>query len=181
MLELKVTISEQYDEKTGEFLEEVGIVKLEHSLLSLSKWESKYEKPFFTDREEKTQEEILDYLCMMVVENDVPGDLLSKLTNDHVVELQNYIDKKATATWINEPEKKTSKRREVVTSELIYYWMFSYSIPKECETWHLNRLLTLIRVFGAKNEKPKKMSKGEIMSRNRALNEQRKAKLKTKG
>lgn len=177
---MEVKLSEGFDESTGEFIEEIETVYLEHSLLSVSRWEEKYEKPFLTDDSERAPEELLDYIQMMIVESNVEGDLLPKLTQENITELQEHIAKKATATWFRE-EKKTKKSPEVITSELIYYWMFSYQIPKECETWHLNRLLTLIRVFGAKNEKPKKMSNSEVASRNRSLNEQRRAELATKG
>lgn len=180
MFKMEVKLSEGFDENTGEFVEETQTVYFEHSLLSVAKWEEKYEKPFLVDNDEKTPDEVLDYIDMMVVENNVEGDLLPKLSQKNITELQEYISKKATATWFRETNKK-SRSSEVVTSELIYYWMFSYKIPKECETWHLNRLLTLIRVFGAKNEKPKKMSGSEISARNRSLNEQRKAQLATKG
>lgn len=180
MFKMEVKLSEGFNETTGEFVEETKTVYFEHSLLSVAKWEEKYEKPFLADNDEKTPDEVLDYIEMMIVENNVEGELLPKLSQDNIIELQEYISKKATATWFRDTNKKP-KSSEVVTSELIYYWMFSYKIPKECETWHLNRLLTLIRVFGAKSEKPKKMSGSEIATRNRSLNEQRKAQLATKG
>lgn len=182
MLVINIKVAENYDEVDQRFIPVTVPVAFEHSLVSLSKWESKYEKPFLSDKHEKGEDELLDYLRMMAVNPATNDGHLALLSNENITELQEYISAKATATWFSENKKKPSNSTpETVTSELIYYWMISYQIPKECETWHLNRLLTLIRVFGEKNQKPEKMSKSETMARNRALNAQRKAKYKTKG
>lgn len=181
MLVLNIPVSERYDEDSQTFFKVTEPVAFEHSLLSLSKWEAKYEKPFLSDKFEKTEEELLDYLRMMVVNPAVTDGRLAQLTQDNIIELNQYISSQQTATWFNEIKKSSGPSQETVTAELIYYWMISYQIPMECQTWHLNRLLTLIRVFNTKQQKPEKMSKRDIMSRNRALNEQRKAKYKTKG
>lgn len=178
MLQLTITINEKFNEDTSEFITETETVELEHSLLSLSKWESKHKKPFLAD-DEKTDEEILDYIRCMYVDGDFPERLFSKLNVDNFAEINDYMSDSQTATWFNDQQRKPS--REKVTAELIYYWMFSNQIPKDCERWHLGRLLTLIRVFSAKNEPPKKMSQAEIQAKNRELNEKRKKQLKTSG
>lgn len=182
MLVINVKVAENYDEENQIFIPVTVPIAFEHSLLSLSKWESKHEKPFLSDKHDKDEEEILDYLRMMAVNPAITDGHLALLSQQNIIELQNYISAKATATWFSDhKQKKPRSNPETVTSELIYYWMFSYQIPKECEKWHLNRLLTLIRVFGEKQQKPEKMSKTDTMARNRALNEQRKAKYNTKG
>lgn len=179
MLKIVLGGSESYDEESNLFVTEGGtVLELEHSLVSLSKWESKFEKPFL-DKGDKTSEEVMAYIEAMIL-NEVPKGILSKLSEANVSEINKYIDAKMTATWFREtPGAQTS--REIITSELIYYWMISFQIPFECERWHLNRLFTLIRVCNLKAEKPKRMSRSEIARRNRDLNAQRKAQLGTKG
>lgn len=180
MLKIKVNLSELYNEEDQTFVEDSIDLELEHSLLSLSKWEAKYEKPFLGSKEH-TSSEIMDYIKFMVLGDPVSDDIMMALSEQNVMDIYDYIGSKQTATWFSEANTQHSTNHEAVTSELIYYWMFSFQIPKECETWHLNRLLTLIRVFNVKNEPPKKMSKREIIAQNRALNAQRKARLHTKG
>lgn len=180
MLELTVTTNEVYDEEKEEFLpSESFTIQLEHSLVSMSKWESHFEKPFF-NQNEKTPEETEWYIKAMVISSGVSSEMLSKLNRDHYAKINEYIQAKMTATWFNEVSGKTAGR-ETITAEVIYYWMISLNIPFECQHWHLNRLLTLVKVCNEKNAPKKKMSPQEIAKRNQDLNARRKAALKTKG
>ncbi len=152
---------------------------LEHSLLSITKWESKWHKAYLS-RETKTDEENFDYIrCMCVTEPSDPNVFLA-LTQQNVQDIADYIQNPMTATTINNRDKRPS--REIITNELIYFWMTNFNIPFDpCQKWHLNRLMTLIEVASIKNQPPKKMSKKDILSRNAALNAQRRAKYGTKG
>lgn len=179
MLKIVVGGTEAFDEATSTFVTQGGTaIELEHSLVSLSKWESKFEKPFL-GKGEKTTEEVLAYIEGMIL-GEVPEGILSQLSEDNVAEINRYIDAKMSATWFRETPGAPPSR-EIITAELIYYWMVEFKIPFECQYWHLNRLFTLIRVCNMKGAKPQKMSRGEIARRNRELNAQRKAQLGTKG
>ena len=179
MLILQVAGVESFDDDTQEFIAQGGtILELEHSLVSLSKWESIHEKPFL-GKESKTSEEILSYIKCMTL-NKVPREIFLKLNEENIQEIGDYIEAKMTATWFNEQPGEPPSR-EVITSELVYYWMTMFNIPFECEHWHLNRLFTLIRICNVKQAPPKKMSRAEIAQRNRELNAQRKAQLGTTG
>jgi hypothetical protein len=180
MLTIIIPGVEMFDEKAQEFVT-VGdfSLDLEHSLVSLSKWEAIYEKPFL-GQSDKTPEEVFDYVKVMTVTPNVPDEVFLNLSEENVNIINKYIDSKMTATWFNEPPG-APKSRDVITAELIYWWMIEFKIPFECENWHLNRLFTLIRVCNIKQAKPKKMSRSEIASRNRELNAQRRTQLGTKG
>lgn len=181
MLTIKVpVVPERYDEEHNLFIEPVyQVLKLEHSLISLSKWESKWHKSFLHTTN-KTDEEVLDYIKCMTLKPNVDPDVFNHLTLENLRDINTYINDPMTATVI--PEDKSAKRnREIVTSELIYYWMIAYNIPVEFEKWHIERLMTLIRVCSIKNEPQKKRSKSEIMRRNAALNEARRKQLNSKG
>lgn len=181
MLKITVPAIDSYDEVNEVFVtsDEVKL-ELEHSLVSLSKWESKWNLPFLSDKE-KTTEQVLDYIeCMSLHEIPDPT-VVNRLDSDSVEKIQEYIAAKMTATWFSDTKQKKPNRQETITSELIYYWMVTLNIPFECQHWHLNRLITLIEVCNRKNDKPKKMGKQELANRNRSLNEARKAKLGTTG
>ena len=179
MLTIEVATGGEAINERNEFVP-VCVVKLEmeHSLISLSKWESKFEKPFLST--DKTPEQILEYVQMMTLTPDVPTEVFMKLSPKNVQEIDDYITAKMTATWFSETPTRGGTQ-EIITSELVYFWMFTYRIPMECETWHLNRLFTLIKVFSEKNKPPKKMSRSEIARRQQEINAARKAKYNTSG
>ncbi len=180
MLTITVLGAEHFNDETQEFTTEGDFVlELEHSLVALSKWESIYEKPFLAS-EEKSTEEVLGYIEAMVMTLNVPAEVFSRLSQKNLDEINRYVDSKRSATWFAETPN-TPKSREVITSELIYYWMIALTVPIECENWHLNRLFSLLKICNIKNGKPKKMSRSELAQRNSALNAKRKAQLGTKG
>ena len=196
MLKITVKSKEHYDEDRNVFFmfpaKDVTLT-LEHSLLSISKWEEKWHRPFLND-EQLTEEQTLDYIRCMCVNpssDNVDMMLILNLSQENVQMINDYIANQMTATFFSDKgmKKKTDKR--VITNELIYYWMTAYQIPFSCEKWHINKLLTLIKVCNAENEaannkakvnpkKPNKMSKEQIASRD-ALNAKRKAALHTRG
>ena len=179
MLEIVIPSIELWNEEKQEFIFTKGAtLKLEHSLVSLSKWESKWCKPFLS-KEDKTREETLDYIKCMTLTQNVDADVYNYITQDNINKIIEYINAPMTATTFREENKGGS--REIITAELIYYWMIALTIPFECQKWHLNKLLTLIRVCNIKNQPPKKMSKGDIMRRNAALNAARRKQLNSKG
>lgn len=180
MLSIEVPLIESYDEDREEFvITSAYRLELEHSLVSLSKWEQKFEKPFLSN-DEKTAEETLWYIKAMTLTPNVPAEIYEKLTDANVTQINEYISSKMTATWFREDGQKPPNR-EIITSEVIYYWMLTLNINMSCETWHLNRLITLIRVTNEKNAPPKKMSRAEAAraaSRRSELNKQRQAQLR---
>lgn len=183
MLTIKIDSIELFDEKSQEFIQtEETTLNLEHSLVSLHKWESFWQKPFLSS-EEKTNKEVLNYIECMTLSENTPKDVYTRLSSKNIKDISEYIDSKMSATWFNESTAKTGGpfNREIITAEIIYYWMISLNIPFECQHWHLNKLLTLIKVCNLKNTPPKKMGRQELMSRNKALNEARKAQLNTNG
>ena len=179
MLQITIPAVEQWDEEKQEFVNtKEQTLQLEHSLISLSKWESKWCKAFLT-KEEKTFEETLDYIKCMTLTKNVDPNVYNYLTNKNIEEINSYIEAPMTATYFSQ-DKSGRISREQITAELIYYWMIAFNIPFECQKWHLNRLLTLIKVCDVKNT-PQKRSAKEIMSQNAALNAARRKKFNTKG
>lgn len=181
MMTITFPEEERWDDDLQEFIYyKAQTLNLEHSLVSLSKWESKWNKPFLT-KDPHTYEESIDYFKFMTVTPNVDPDIWKRVTAEQIKQINDYIDAPMTATWFNEKEGQGRRSNEQVTSEIIYYWMIALNIPFECQKWHLNRLLTLIRVCNIKNTPPKKMSKSEIMSKNKALNAARRARSGSKG
>jgi hypothetical protein len=180
MLTVLVPLEESFDEESATFtVVSVFKLELEHSLAALSKWEEIHEKPYLT-KDEKTPEEILSYIQCMALGPDVPPEVFDKLTKENVEEIFAYMQSKRTATWFSN-QQNSGRSQEILTAELIYYWMFTLGIPLEFENRHLSKLFTVIGVFGAKNAKPRKMSRSEIAARNREINARRKAELGTRG
>lgn len=184
MLTLTIPETEMFNEATNEFVHFKEMeIKLEHSLVSISKWEMKWHQAFLTDKE-LTQEQIFDYIKCMTIGNTIDDSMLLRFNEDHVRKIKEYIEDKKSATWFNDENQNGKKSREVLTSELIYYYMIAYKIPFECQKWHLNRLITLIRICSIKTEQMQgknKMSKNDVYKNNRDLNAQRRAKLHSKG
>lgn len=180
---LKITIPEReiYDESQNLFIQiKEQTIQFEHSLLSLSKWESKWCKPFLS-KDKHTVEETMDYIKCMTTTQNVNPEVYSYLTEENVKEIIEYIEAPMTATWFSKNQEPTTPNREIITAELIYYWMIAFNIPFECQKWHLNRLLTLIKVCSIKNTPPKKMSKKDMINHRKSLNNARKASLHTHG
>lgn len=179
MLKITVPELEFYDEVNNEFMTfPEQRLQLEHSLVSISKWESKWHKPFL-DGKDKSVEQIIDYVRCMTITQNVKPEVYNRLTESNLQAINDYIENPMTATTFTDYSQ--SNNREIITSEIIYYWMVTFNIPFECQKWHLNKLLALIKVCNIKNNPPKKMSQQEIMARNRALNEERRKKMNTKG
>ena len=179
MLQIIVPATEQWDEIKQEFVyTKETTLQLEHSLVSLSKWESKWCKPFLS-KEDMTTEETIDYIRCMTITQNVNPEVYTCLSDENITQVHDYIQAPMTATFFRKENGPPS--REIITSELIYYWMITLNIPFECQKWHLNRLLTLIRVCNIKNQPAKRRSQREIMEYNTALNEARRKKLNSKG
>lgn len=181
MLVLKFDGQELYNEHTEEFETTPAFeLELEHSLVSLSKWEEKWEKPFL-GRGAKSTEETLDYIKQMTLTPNVPPEIYTRITGEHIELLSKYIDSKRTATWFSNEKKAGRSSSEMVTAEIIYSWLILLEISFEVETWHLNKLVTLVKVINQKKSKPKKMSKADQMQQQRDLNAQRRAQMGSSG
>lgn len=183
MLHLRIPEQELWNPISEKFIRVKAVdLDLEHSLASVSKWESKWHVPFHDDRKEKTFEQSIDYVRCMTLTSDVDSDVYKYLTQQNVKDIMDYIGDSSTATWFNDANRKSGKR-EIITAEIIYYWMTVYNIPESYQTWHLNKLMTLLRVCAEKNnpEKNKKMANANLASQRRALNAARKKKFHTKG
>lgn len=180
MLRIALPASEYWDEKTETFIYgKAQVLQLEHSLNSVSKWESKHHKAFL-GKQEKSNDEWLDYIRCMTLTEDVDPSVYSRLTDQHLARIKEYMEDPMSSTYFA-PDKEGNRGRDTITAELIYYWMTALNIPFECQEWHLNRLFALMRVCSIKNAPPKKMNRRDIMNRNAALNAQRKKRLGTRG
>lgn len=191
MLIINTEKKEFFDEEKQEFVTiPEYVLHMEHSLVSVSKWEAKYEKPYLDIKNQRTPEEMLFYIKCMTFEQNIPDIVFSSLSKDNQLKIKDYIEKKMTATWFSDEKQEGRKgpirklNGQIVTSELVYYWMVELGIPAEFQKWHINRLLTLIKVCNEKHKEQSgnnKMTKQEVVARNRMLNAQRKAKYKTRG
>lgn len=180
MLEITVPATELWDEQNQVFIQsEERTLRMEHSLVSISKWESKWHKPFLTN-ERMTTEQTLDYFKFMTLTQNVDPNTYLSLTGENVKQIDEYMSDPMTATWFSKSENERIGRQQI-TSELIYHWMITLNIPFECQKWHINRLLTLIKIRTIKTQPKNKMSQSEIMKRNAALNAERRKRLNTKG
>jgi len=180
MLKIIVPSKEFFDQSTSEFLSTPEVqIDMEHSLVSLSKWEAEFEKPFLS-KDNKTPEETAGYLRAMALTPNVSPEVFLRMPSEVILQINTYIGAKMSATWFSEVPG-APKSREIITSEIIYYWMTALNIPFECETWNLNRLFTLIKVTNQKNSPAKKMGKGEQLAQQRKLNAERMAANNTKG
>ena len=180
MLRIIIPDVELWDEGEQLFILKKGQnIQLEHSLVSISKWESKWNKAFL-GKKEKTFDETIDYIKCMTITQNVRQEVYDNLTYKNIEEINKYITAPMTATYFAE-DKSTMNNSETVTAELIYYWMIALNVPFECQKWHLNRLLALINVCNMKSQPQKKRSSKEIMARNAKLNEERRKRLNTSG
>lgn len=179
MLTITIPATDAWDERIERFVKfpETTLV-MQHSLVSLSRWEARFKKPFLS-QEKKTEEETYGYIQAMC-ESPVTMDALRMMTQDNLKEINDYIEDSNTATWFNEAPG-TRRSREIITNEIIYHWMFALQIPMEAQYWHLNRLFTQIKVVSEKSQKPKKMGRAEQLAQQRKLNAERLERMGTSG
>lgn len=179
MITITIGPTELFDEKTMEFIQVKGQkISLEHSLVSVARWESKWKKPYLSKYPEKTFEEVVDYIRCMTITQNVNPLVYKCLSDENILEIGRYIEDPMSATTFR---SITGQRQSVMTSEYIYYAMFANNVPKECEKWHLNRLLNLLTIFSKNNQPKNKQQEMQSLQERRALNEMRKAKYHTKG
>jgi len=180
VLQITVKGATLYDEKTNRIIiAKDTTLQLEHSLVSLSKWESKW-KVHYLNNDKLTPEMSIDYVRCMTTTQNVDPQIYGYLTESDMKRIREYIDDPMTATTFK--NNKRPPNRQIITAEIIYYWMVALQIPFDpCQKWHLNRLLTLIRVCDDKNSPKKKMSKRDAMNQQRSLNAARRAKYNTTG
>lgn len=185
MLEIRIEGRELFDERTMEFIVMKPVtLKLEHSLLSISKWESKTHKRFLDKKELKsrTNAEMIEYIKCMSLNKEVPDIVYETLSGDELQSINDYIEDSMSATTFKKPQgSNPAGNGEAISSELVYYWMTVFNIPFECEKWHFNRLMTLINICSIKNKPPKKMGKKSVMKQNSALNAARRKANGTRG
>lgn len=181
MLSLVVPAMELYDSEREEFVYTKPVsFEIEHCLLAMSRWESKWKKPFLSP-DEKTSDEVIDYIRCMTMSDNVPDDVYNRLPYDVIEQINDYVDAPHSATTIRNQEGSGRVRNEIVTTEVIYYWMTAFGIPFECETWNLDRLLKLIEICLIKSQPAKKMPKAQVRQMYDSLNKARRSKLHSKG
>lgn len=182
MLRVTIPSTEYWDEANERFVvvNKEQVLQLEHSLVSISRWESKWRKPFLSP-DTKTREETLDYIRCMTITQNVDPDTYQHIPDNIVNQINEYIAAPMTATTFAKERGRRGGGGEFVTSELIYYWMISFSIPAKYEKWHLNRLLTLIKICEHKNRPNRKMGKRDIFNQNRAINARNRQRFNSKG
>ena len=183
MLRLLIPDQDFWDPIKEKFISVKGAnVELEHSLASVSKWEAKWHIPFHDERKKKTTEQNIDYIRCMCLTDDVDPKVFNYLTEQNVKDVMSYIEDSATATWFNDTANKRRGKKEIITAEIIYYWMTAYNIPENYQFWHLNKLMTLLRVCAEKNNVDnKKTNSSQLAAQRRALNAARKSKYHTRG
>ena len=183
MLRITIPAIEMWDERTNEFVySEEQTLDLEHSLVALSAWESKWHKSFFS-RKDKTDEESLDYIRCMTITPNVDPEVYLRLSKDNLDKIHEYMNDPMTAAYFpkDQGEDGGGGGKDTVMSELIYYWMITLGIPPQYDTWHLNKLLALIRVCEIKNQPPRTRKSSDVARSYAAMNAARKQKLGTKG
>lgn len=181
MLQLTIPEQEFFNNDTQEFIHVKAVtIQLEHSLVSVSKWEAKWHKPFLTE-DNKTDEELVDYLRCMTITQNVNPYAYYAVSNEQLKKVRAYISDPMTATTFREDKNKPKGKKQIITSEVIYYQMIALNIPMECQKWHLNRLMTLIRVVAIKNQPEKKMKSGDQIRQYADLNNMRRAAMRSKG
>lgn len=181
MLRIEIPAWEYYDEVKEEFFQvKAQELCLEHSLVSISKWEAIWHKPYLS-KTKKTLDELISYIKCMTLTQNVPEISYQGLTKENYDKIADYLTDSMTATWFSKNQGRSSHSREIVTSELIYYWMITLGIPMECQKWHLNRLLTLIQICNIKNSPSKKMSSQAIARQNADINSARRLAMHSKG
>lgn len=183
MLTVTIPGYEAFNSNTNEFITiKETKLQLEHSLISLQKWEQKWHKPFL-EKKEKTIEETIDYIRCMTMNPGVDPEIYNYIPGKIIKQITAYIEDPMTATWFSDNTKKGAQSRanEIITAEIIYYWMIALNIPPEYKKWHLNSLLTLIRVVSLKNAPKESMDKAAWAKQRASLNAARRAKYHTNG
>lgn len=181
MLRIVIPGVDAWDEAKEEFVTtQDTVLVLEHSLISISKWEAKWHKPFLS-KDKKTPEQITDYIKCMTITPNVKDEVYNFLTKENIDDVLAYVDNPMTATTITDRSGARRVSRDIITSELIYYWMVALEIPFECQKWHINRLMMLIQICEIKNQPDKKMSRKSTMQQNAALNAVRRQRSHSRG
>ena len=187
MLSITIPKLELFDSKNNIFVNQDEVtIELEHSLVALARWESKWEKPFLGP-DQKTEEETIDYVRCMTMTSDVSPEIYHRLNQGHFKQINEYIDAKMSATWFSEPRSASTgnapvkRSRETITAEIIYHWIVALNLDWQVQDWHLNRLFTLIKVCNQKNSPEKKRPKRDMVAERQRINAERKAAMETRG